>query len=136
MLRVGRLLSYYLLLSTINYLSPSTLSSMKNIFHLLMITMRTLILNDRRQTFHLSIKLKNQMKPIAFKYSQNTPKRYDTADINFCSLCLHSKQAKLISAVRDVSILLFTDCICIKHVMSESQASLIQNSIAFIYFRI
>tara|TARA_R110002051_G_scaffold225843_1_gene288720 strand:- start:176 stop:316 length:141 start_codon:yes stop_codon:yes gene_type:complete len=23
------------------------------------------------------------MKPIAFKYSQNTPKRYDTADINF-----------------------------------------------------
>jgi hypothetical protein len=82
-LRVGRLLSYYLLLSTINYLSPSTLSSMKNIFHLLMITMRILILNDRRQTFHLSIKLKNQMKPIAFKYSQNTPKRYDTADINF-----------------------------------------------------
>ena len=128
MLRVGRLLSYYLLLSTINYLSPSTLSSMKNIFHLLMITMRTLILNDRRQTFHLSIKLKNQMKPIAFKYSQNTPKRYDTADINFlyplsAQAQQASKQAKLISAVRDVSILLFTDYICFKHVISESQAS-------------
>ena len=124
MLRVGRLLSYYLLLSTINYLSPSTLSSMKNIFHLLMITMRTLILNDRRQTFHLSIKLKNQMKPIAFKYSQNTPKRYDTADINFLQpLSAQAQQAKPISAVRDVSILLFTDYICFKHVISESQAS-------------
>ena len=87
-----------------------------------MITMRTLILNDRRQTFHLSIKLKNQMKPIAFKYSQNTPKRYDTADINFL-YPLSAQQAKLISAVRDVWILLFTDYICFKYVISDSQAS-------------